>query len=92
VSICLFLQTSVAITSFSVKQLLPLTFTFNRYAKDKKGSLGRPGFTFVGRDLTNLYSDKELHIFEADFWVWEVARATSAAPTFFPGESFIFVA
>jgi patatin-like phospholipase/acyl hydrolase len=69
----------VAIPSFNTKETSPFTFSYNSYT-------GEPGFTFVGKNPDEKYGDDEdLHSFVADFELWQVARATSAAPTYFPG-------
>jgi hypothetical protein len=73
-------QTSVVVPSFNTKEISPFTFFYNSYANCK-----RPGFTFVGSNPHDQYGDDELCTFTADFPLWGVARATSAAPTFFPG-------
>jgi hypothetical protein len=73
-------QTSVVVPSFNTKEISPFTFFYNSYANCK-----RPGFTFVGSNPHDQYGDDELCTFTANFPLWQVARATSAAPTFFPG-------
>ncbi|GAQ81983.1 hypothetical protein KFL_000970070 [Klebsormidium nitens] len=68
---------SVLIPSFETKKTSPFTFSYNKYT-------GRSGFTYMANDPVGRYGADELRNFKADFPLWQVARATSAAPTFFP--------
>jgi hypothetical protein len=70
----------VLVRSFNVRETSPFTFSYNSFK-------GTPGFSVVGKNKAERYGDDEdLHSFTADFELWQVARATSAAPTSFPGE------
>ncbi|GAQ82712.1 hypothetical protein KFL_001210060 [Klebsormidium nitens] len=73
------LSASVVIPSFNTKEISPFTFFYNSCANCQ-----RPGFTFVGNNPKDKYASDELCTFTANFPLWQVARATSAAPTFFP--------
>ena len=84
------LHTSVIIPSYELEASSPFTFWHKHSPTASNRDTGYIAMVrsedFAGKDSTEVSGGAQL-VKGRDFKLWEVARASSAAPTFFPGKN-----
>ena len=83
------LHTSVVIPSYELESSSPFTFWHKHSASTQESQTGYVAMLraddMAGLDATSMVGGVQF-VKGRDFKLWEVARASSAAPTYFPGK------
>ena len=83
------LHTSVVIPSYELESSSPFTFWYKHSASAEESQTGFVAMLraddVAGLDATSMVGGVQF-VKGRDFKLWEVARASSAAPTYFPGK------